>query len=369
MKKIFYIDSAVNFGGGQKVILGLINGFQELVDITLLAPKGKLTEICRERFPKIKIINLPRTFFFKKILEIRKAILSEKPDIIHLHGTRSAFLGRIAVIGIKRNKKVIYTLHGFHLPRKRILFKPVLLLGERILNRWTDVLVCVSKADELLVRKYNLIDSKKIVVIPNGIKSFSKDLRKINQKVTKIRRKLGINDQDTVLLYLGRIDPPKDVVTIIEALQILNREGYNNIKLVIVGEGSQKRFLERKYNFLRNLLFWEGFQKETMPYLFLADIVVLSSQWEGCPLSLLEAGLARKPVIGADVDGIKEVIIDGKNGFLFKMGSAQDLAEKIKILAKTPSLRKNMGAMNFKLVSSRFSYPKMIENYRRLYLN
>ena len=365
MIKILQINSYSGIGGGEMVMFNIIESLNNSFDFVIVAPKGEFLGKYREM--NLKIYQICRQSNFSNILKIRKIVKREKPKIIHCHGTRAAFWSRLAVLGLKNRPRTVYTLHGFHLIRKSGYIKWLFVLIEKLLNYWTDVLVCVSEADKKAVLKYKTISPKKVVVVKNGI-----DIEKfqVNPDLVK-RTREDLNLQNKfVLISIGRLHPPKDLPTLLEAIKII-RENYSeiwkNLILLIVGDGPLRELLEDK---VRNLgifsyIYFLGFREDVPLLINLSDLVILSTKWEGLPLVPIEAGAGRKPVIASDVDGVRETIIDRKTGYLFK--SAQDLAEKILAIYENEDLRKEMGENGYQFVLKNFNREKMVEEYKKLY--
>lgn len=364
MIKIIQVDSCSELGGGQIVMFNIVEELKNKFQFIIIAPPGKFLEKYQKL--NLKIYPLLLKNLLKNILRIRQVIKREKPKIIHCHGTRAAFLVRTALIRLKEKPKVLYTLHGFHLPKKHFFVRWFFLILEKILNHWTDLLICVSEADKRLVLKFKTISSRKIKVIKNGI-----DIEKfrVNLKgIQKIKKELGLMNK-FILSSIGRLHPQKDFSTILKALRLLIPNFKNNIKLLIIGDGPQKEFLEKE---VKNLKLKEyvkflGFREDIPLLINLSDIIILSTNWEGLPLIPLETAVCKKPIIASDVNGVRETIIDTMTGYLFKVGSKEDLARKILKLAKSKELRKKIGNKAFEFVSKKFSKEKMIKEYQNLY--
>lgn len=363
MIKIIQIDSSSGFGGGEMVMFDIIKGLKDKLQFTVVAPEGEFLEKYKQM--NLQIYPLWQGVLLKNILRIRRVIQKEKPEIVHCHGTRAAFWTRLAVIGLKSKPKLIYTLHGFHIIRKPFFVKWPLLLAEKILNRWTDVLVCVSEADKNLVLRYKTISPEKIRVIKNGI-----DIEKfqVDEELAKIEKeKLGLTDK-FVLAGIGRLHPPKDFSTILRALKLIVSR-VQNVKLLIVGDGPLREALEKEVKELNveNYVEFLGLRKDIPVLINLSDILILSTYWEGLPLTPLEVGASKKPIIASNIEGVNETIIDGTTGFLFKPKSAEDLADKILRLYKDEELRQKMGEQGFNYASKHFSKERMVEEYKNLY--
>jgi glycosyltransferase involved in cell wall biosynthesis len=363
MIKIIQVASFSGLGGGERVMFDITEALRDDFQFVIVAPPGiflrKLSEL------GIRTRELKSKKPIKIIREIRKIIQIEVPDIIHSHGTRAAFWARIAVIGIKNKPKIIYTLHGFHIVRRSFFSRMPLITLERFLNHWTDILVCVSDSDKKLVLKHKTIPESKIIVIKNGvdIKEFQIEQELIKDK----KREMGLED-NFIITTIGRLHPPKDFSTILKALKIILAK-IKDAKLLIIGDGSLKEPLEKETKELglnKHVKFLGS--REDIPVLInLSDIIILSTNWEGLPLVPLEAGACKKPIIASNVDGVRETIIDGKTGLLFKKSSSEDLAEKILKLFESENLRKKIGESAFYFVSENFNKKRMIEKYKKLY--
>jgi len=361
--KILQINSSSDAGGGPQIMWDIIQGLKNDFSFEILSPDGlflkhyQKIEIPTEVFDNVNI--------FKKIKKIREIITRKQFLIIHAHGTRAAFWTRLAGMGIKNKPKLLYTLHGLHIIKKPFFLKWILLVLEKFLNRYTDVLICVSDADKSLVFKYNLILPQKIRVIKNGI-----DIQRFNLPQDKIidkKQEMGLTN-NFVLISIARLHPQKDVATIVTALQIVIKK-IPEAKLLIVGDGPLRKELkenvislglERYVDFLGT--------REDVPILIaLSDIVLFSTNWEALGLVQLEAGASKKPAIVSNVLGVRETIKNNETGFLFDPGSEKDLADKVLMLYESKELREKIGNAAFEFVCNNFSKERMIKEHKILY--
>jgi glycosyltransferase involved in cell wall biosynthesis len=363
MIKIIQFASQSGLGGGQKIIFNIVNGLNDKVKFIIMVPAGMFFKKYSQMGIKVK--ELKKLNLIKTIREIRNFIRRETSEIIHLHGTRAATLARLAVIGLRNKPKVVYTLHGFHIVRRNFFVRWLLLIIERFLNRWTDILVCVSESDKNLVLKYKTIPDRKIFVIKNGI-----DIERfqVNQeKIENVKKELKL-EKSFILISIGRLHFQKDFSTILKALKPIVTQ-IPEVRLLIVGDGPLRKLLEKEATdlVLNKYVKFLGFREDTPILINLSDIVILSTKWEGLPLVPLETGASKKPIIASDIDGLRETIIDGKTGFLFQPSSEKDLIEKILKLFKSEQLRKQLGENAYLFVSKNFNNEKMINSYFSLY--
>jgi glycosyltransferase involved in cell wall biosynthesis len=360
MAKILCLDSYSGIGGGQKVMFDIISGLKQDHTFVVASPLGIYSR---------KYMNIGLRYLELKsrwpVTDVRQIIKEESPDVLHMNGTRAAFWGRIAVIGLKKRPKTVYVLHGFHIIRRKGPVRYALVCAERLLNRWTDVLVCVSGSDKELVEKNRTINKPKIIVIRNGIDTsvYRMDLK----EVKSARESMGLGSA-LVISTVGRLDYPKDYSTILKAMRILKGKDLS-LKLLVIGDGPLRASLEQEAGRLELEadVSFVGFRDDVPLLMNVSDIVVLSSRWEGLPGVCLEAGAAGKPMVASDVAGVRDVVLDNKTGYLFAFGSADDLAAKIEKLASSASLMADMGRAGYEYVSANYDRNRMIEGYRSLY--
>ena len=362
MKKILVIDSWSGFGGGQRVAHDLLFGLKSRQEFVYMAPAGPYVDACRSE--GIETNTMHAKSFLAHVFEIRNVIQETSPDIIHAHGTRAAVWTRIALMTLMRKPKLIYTLHGFHLIHKNGIGRWILLRGEKFLNRSTDVLVCVSKHDRETLKRYSLIDPKKIQVIYNGI-----DLSYWQTSLSRHENSFARQDTDFVIAVIGRLHEPKDIATVLRAFAMLKSSTDKSCSLVIVGDGPQRFELEQlaKELCIDKQTCFVGNQKEVRPFLKRCDVAVVSSKWEGLCMAVLEASAMKKPVIVSEFYGVEEVMQSEKTGLLFPVGSDERLKEQLKRLMDSPELGKQLGASAFSFVQERFSFDRMLTSYQQLY--
>lgn len=228
----------------------------------------------------------------------------------------------------------------------------------------SDSIIAVSKEIERAVQKEYFVQAKKIYTIYNGVDlSLFSPSRKNGRS---IRKKYGINENDQVLLLLGKTEKAKGMHLSIQAMpKVL--QVFPNVKLLIVGKGPYLKTLETladKLDVLQNVIFC-GFvpNKETPSYYNACDIYLNPTLLiEACPFVTIEALATGKPVIASRIGAIKSIINDGETGFLIKPGDFRDLAKKTIQLLKDESLIKEMSKKAREKALREFNQENMIEN-------
>jgi glycosyltransferase involved in cell wall biosynthesis len=168
------------------------------------------------------------------------------------------------------------------------------------------------------------------------------------------------------LVFVGRLEPQKDVATFLQALALTSRSDF---QALIVGDGPQRQCLEEMACELglRERTAFCGRVSDVIPFLQEADLFVLPSLSEGISNALLEAMSCGLPCLVTDIPGNRAVITDGIDGHLFTPGSPETLAQLLTTLLADASLRRRTGQAARKTVTQRFSMSAVVEAYLRLY--
>ncbi len=171
-------------------------------------------------------------------------------------------------------------------------------------------------------------------------------------------RQSPVQDAATRLIYVGRVEPVKGLLVLLEVMTELKRM-HPDISLVVVGDGSSRASIEAKSNELglAQVTNFVGYktQREVADLLSQADILVLPSFAEGVPVVLMEAMASQKPVVASRVAGVQELVEDGVNGFTVPPGDALSLAGSINRLVMDAPLARRMGIAGRRKVQEEFS--------------
>ncbi len=214
----------------------------------------------------------------------------------------------------------------------------------RASNFFEQATICVSNSiRDRLVKEFRFPTSK-TMTIHNGVSLG--DLRLRPNDEIAVRRRLGLREEEFLLVCIARLSEQKRIDILLQAMAELVREGVP-CKCVIVGDGPLRGQLVECHAALglRGHVFFEGFQRETLQYLHAGTAFVLTSDWEGLPLALLEAMACGLPCIVTSVGGNVEVVTNGVHGLVVPPGSPHEVANAIRYLCAHPSERKEMASM------------------------
>ncbi len=297
---------------------------------------------------------------------------SEKYDIIHTHSSKAGIIGRAAASKVRKQKisKVIHTIHGLAFDKYQSFWKnKIYIAAEKMCAKRCDKIVSVCDTMSKQALDAGVGSPELFTTIYSG---FNLDqFTSARNKRKEIRERLAIPENSIVLLSIGRLFYMKgaeDFITVIES----TAGSYDSkIKSIIIGDGPLRYSLEdrAKKNLPKNGVIFTGLlpPDEIPDWVAASDIIIHASLREGLARILVQALAAGKPVISYDIGGAKEVISDGKNGFIVEPGDVDSLKEKVKMLLENNelllSLSKGAGETNL----TKFSSDVMVESLEGLY--
>lgn len=295
-------------------------------------------------------------YFISTIYKINKAIQKVQPDIIHIHSTWAGVYARTLYLFKKKKAKIIYSPHGWSFlidtsPVKKKLY----FLIESMLSHVTDVIINISKYEQEQATKLGM-SPKKMTMIYNGVEEAAHSPNKKN-KTGMLMDRTKIN-----LLFVGRLDRQKGLDLF---LNVYSRLALNHIHLYVIGKG----ILEKKESTSNQSTTYLGWidNKEIDKYYQECDAVIIPSRWEGFGLVAIEAMRNRKPVIASNRGALPELMVDGKNGYIFDLENIIELKNILMNLDK--DRLKKMGLHSRELYLEKFKECYFRNKTYQLYKN
>jgi len=363
-------------GGVQKHIFDLIRSINKNIFAITYCGKSEnvFTHILRKQGVDTRIIPFRSYFDIMNILKLIRLIKTKKVKIIHTHTPGGGIVGRIAAL-LAGRLIIIHTVHGpalidrYEMADLRFVQKlklRFLICIERILDKQSDILITVCNADvEKLTNRGN-IPKKGFAVIPYGV-----DIAAVHPTLDSFqtRKSLNIRQSDRLICTVANLNEQKGLNYLIAASEDVARS-YKNVKFLVIGDGPLKSKLEYMIDELNltDKVFLLGHRSDVYNILNTAEIFVLSSLWEGLPISLIEAMALWKPVITTWVNGCKEIIDHGVNGLLVPPKNATLLAIAIKDLLTNKKKALLFGERNVKIIQNRYGLSTMVRSIESLYL-
>jgi glycosyltransferase involved in cell wall biosynthesis len=357
-------------GGGQVHLLSIATHLDRAAFDVSVASKegGPLEALAAASGLRFFPVPFRKGIDLRLVSEIARILRDNAIDILHTHGGVAGVFGRWAAGG-GRTPVIVHTLHGIHYLHYRNPFsKYFSILQERYFSRRTNAVVFVSGADFESGRKWRLARPEKMRLIRNGV-----DIGGLLHPgipasgVDEIRFRLKL--ASPVVGTVARLHRQKGIVYLLEAAQEIHRQR-PEAKIVVVGGGPLENTLRRKAGrsgLGRNLLLL-GERADARELLFLFDIFVLPSLWEGLPLALIEAATLGKPIVATDIDGVREIVSEGETGLLVPPKNPDRLAAAILRLLNDPELSARLGQNARSAIPARFSLSRMVEEIGQLYL-
>ena len=369
--KVLHTITLSEWGGAQRVCYDIVTHLDQekfLVEVAC-KPGGILVDKLEEKGIKVyKIPSFRREISpindFKTLISLYKLIKKGKYHIVHCHSTKAGFLGRIAA-KLARVPKIYFTVHGWGFYNQEYgRFQKLLIFLEKIAARCSTRIICVSENDKKEGAKEKIAPENKFLIIKNGIEWETKEDQE------KVRQNLGINENEVVFSMVGRLAYPKNPSMFLRTAKEVSQK-YFQAKFALIGGGPLFQECQNfiKENKLENKIFLLGEKnpEETREILTGFDVFVLTSRFEGLPITIIEAMFAGLPIIATNVGGVKELVREGENGFLVDSDSDNDLVKKMGYLIDNPLKRKEMGKESLKIAQENFTLEKMIRNYEKLY--
>ncbi|WP_309745450.1 glycosyltransferase family 4 protein [Chamaesiphon sp. OTE_20_metabat_361] len=357
-KTILYVITKSELGGAQGHVYDLMKSLHRDYQVHLaVGAPGLLTEKAIDLGIKVHIIaNLKRKIDpandLRSIQQCIAIIKSVKPDLVHCHSSKAGVVARIAAWICR--VPVIFTAHGWGFdPRSPKLQRNIALGVEKILAPISTKIICVSESDRQLAILLKVTPSKLVVTVHNGIATEAITMavpeRQPPQLIMVARFNRAQKDQHTLMQAIAQIDRP--------------------IQLILVGTGpdwEESKNIAKQLGILDRVSFL-GDRLDVPDLLADSQIFVLSTHYEGAPISILEAMRCGLPIVATNVNGIPEQVADNVTGLLVPHQDVDALTAAISSLIDDPQRRQQMGVAGRQKFIQEFTVEQMVEKTELVY--
>lgn len=319
-----------------------------------------------------KVYNLPFNRSPKSLdnivayRQLKLILNSENYDFVHCNTPMGGVVARLAARSArKRGTKVFYTAHGFHFYKGAptinwLVFYPI----EKFLSRLTDTLITITHED------YNLALAKfhcNVEYIHGVGVDGNRYCKDIEDKKAFLRKKMGYDLTQKLILCVGELNQNKNQIMAINAMQKVV-EIYPNALLVLAGNGPKEAFLRKyiKNKGLENNVRMIGYVTNLQDYQHIVDVQVCCSKREGLPLNVVESMLSGNPVIASLNRGHRELIEDGKTGYIVNVNDSNMMAQKV-ILMLRDIAKKQYIAENAMKFAKQYTSLNVKQELRKIY--
>lgn len=312
---------------------------------------------------KIIAVKFEKSFFsvsnFRAAAQLRKLMKQERYDLIICHTSLAAFFTRLAILGIKKNTKLINVAHGYLFDESSPWYKSAILkFAECLVAPVTDMVLTMNDWDYQWAKDHKA--AANVGMIP-GMGLNTEKMQKASQP-----NRFGFSEDDFVLIYPAEFSKRKNQAMLIRAMTRLPER----VKLVLPGEGAlheECRSLARRLDVVERVVF-PGYVQNIGSALSGADAAVTSARSEGLPFNVLEAMHSGLPVIASAVKGNTDLVHDGVNGLTYPYDDEASFAAAVLSLLDDEKLRRNMGQAGEKIVK-RYTLDQVLQKVMDAYLS
>lgn len=353
--KILHIITSLYTGGAETLVVNLVPRFRALghdVDVAVFnGVQTALMDRLEKECPQCRIYKMGNSFYSPWHI-IKLVRIMKKYDIIHTHNSSPQLYAAIANLFCHKN--MVTTEHNtYNRKRGNRLFT---LVDSWMYSKYKKV-ICISDQAEENLRKHigETSDKSRILTIYNGV-----DIKTVFSAIPIADMK----SDKFIVVMVAAFRLQKDQKTLIKALSMLPENQY---ELWLVGDGD---YLEQMKDYVKrhnadNFVKFLGMRTDVPRILKTADVIVMSTHYEGLSLSNIEGMAAGKPFVATDVDGIREVTKG--YGILVPHEDANSLAEVIKRLHEDKQYYQQIAEMCYKR-AIQFDLSEMVKKYNDIYL-
>ena len=353
-QNVLFIVRTMGLGGTENVVLQLCEILSDKVNKIVVCSSGgvhekKLQEMGIKHYMIPDIASKNPMDMLKSCRSIKNVIKEERITIVHSHHRMAALYAELVA---PKSVVKVANAHNTFTDKKKLT---------QLAYRNTKV-IAVGEMVKKNLTEYFEIPKEQVCVIHNAVKPFDGNIVPI--EVLNEERAKG----NVLIGNIGRLSEQKGMTYFIEAAEITTRT-HPEARFVIVGDGEEREKLQAqvKAKGLQDKVLFLGYRNDIQNVMSQLDFVVLSSLWEGLPLTPIEAYSVGKTVVGTAVDGTPEIICDGADGYLVKPRNPIQLAEKMNELIENSEMRESMGSQAMKRYQDEFSFEKLSERYVAFY--
>ncbi len=349
-------------GGAERVLADLIRNLSpDRYDIMVVCMHAPLHTPVEEELTElgVPIQHLGKRLGpdLRMLPRIDRVVRAFSPDIVHTH--RHVLRYVVPLFLARRIPRVVHTIHS--LVEKESGGRPYWLMRLAYRKGAVPVAICGEVATG--VRRHHGIAACQ--VIPNGI-----PVGRFRAAASRAdaRNMLGLADDAVVFSSVGRLSPEKDHILLLEAFARAS-EGRPEMTLLVVGDGPLRSELKQRVAQLRlhDRVRFLGNRTDIPEILAASNVFVLTSRWEGNPLTVMEAMAAGNAVVCTAVGGVPELVTDGSTGRLVPPSDAAGLANVMTELAGNAEQREALGKAAAREAEQRFDVSRMATSYAALY--
>ena len=368
--RVMRIIARMNVGGPAVQVSGLLRGFnpsefdQRLYTGFCSTDEADYLDTVANDVTAIRIAGFGRRVSLsgdiKAFVLLVREIRSFKPQIIHTHTAKAGFLGRIASIISLHPSIRVHTFHGHLLNGYFGQFKRSLVIfAEKLLAMFTDELLAVGEKVRQDLLDAGVGNLEKFGIMPPGLALGKLPPKKESQE------SYGISSLKLQCAFIGRVTQIKRPDRFLDVVSEVAKRG-DEVEFFMAGDGELldmcRERVTREYLPVKIL----GWRSDIEKVLSAADVVILTSDNEGTPLSLIQAGMAGLPVVTTNVGSVPEIVLDGITGIITGL-DVHKIADAIEKLVNNNELREKLGSAAQEFTTANFGVQRLVSDHENLY--
>jgi glycosyltransferase involved in cell wall biosynthesis len=366
--RVAHIITQLELGGAQQNTLYTVTHLdpQRFESCLISGPGGLLDEEAQQSGVPLSFIPaLVRPIRpwkdVRAFVELYRLLRHIQPDIVHTHSSKAGIIGRVAAY-LAGVPVIIHTYHGFGFTPDQTPWLRKCLVGvEKFCALLSTHVIFVSEDNRRTAETLGIGRGKPSSLIRSGI-AF-KPLA-----LSSVRRELGIPETAWVIASVGNFKPQKNPMDLAKTAAATLKED-PNVHFLFVGDGALRPDVESwvtREGISSNVHFL-GWRRDVPEILAAADTFLLTSRWEGLPRALVEAFAAKRPAVCYAVDGVQELIEEGKSGYLVPPGDVETAKQRLLSLKNQPGEAMAMGRRGEERVQKEFDIDTMVRQQETLY--
>ena len=368
--RVMRVIARMNVGGPAVQVSGLMRGFNSaefdhrLYTGYCAADEADYLDTVATDVNAVRIQGFGRRLSLggdiKAFITLVKEIRTFKPHVIHTHTAKAGFLGRIASIVSMQRSIRVHTFHGHLLNGYFGSFKrSLVVIAEKSLALFTDELLAVGDKVRQDLLNAGIGSKNKFGLMPPGLGIGSLS------PIAESQRVLGMSSDRLQCAFIGRVTQIKRPDRFLDVVSQIKKRGVE-LDFFIAGDGELLEMCRERIKKEDLPVTVLGWQSDIERVLSAADIVVLTSDNEGTPLSLIQAGMAGLPVVTTNVGSVPEVVLDGVTGIVTAL-DVEQITDALEKLVTDKGLRAQYGAAAQEFTLSHFGVKRLVSDHEELY--
>ena len=376
--KVLHVHTRMIRGGADENTLFTVNGLDpRRFQVTLAVGGGSEPSMLGKIEPQVEVLEIPELVRdisprndIAAFNKLRRHMRDKRYDIVHTHTAKGGILGRFAAraAGVPI---IVHTLHGstFHAALDPVQYRVYWLL-EKLTARFTKRIISVGEdlKDRYLTAGISSVEHYDVIRSGMDLSQFRTAAAMTAAQKAKVRRSLGVPADAPLVGKVARLEERKGYRYFIEMAEKVLKQ-VPTAHFVGVGAGKQLDFLNAEVarRGLTGQIHFPGFRADIAEVLACMDVTVLTSLWEGLPRALVQAAACSVPVVTFEVEGAREVVKDGVNGYVVPSKDVEQLADRVISLLAHPERARAMGTAGSGLVHQGWTIESMVRDISAVY--